>query len=186
MVEYRVPEPKKVAPMILNWNPFRLNSLSLQDRNQLLDALDKRQRDGSLEMSQGEATFELVKESSEWRIFLNWAAGVKIPINLDLTKTADLDVGLSKNQFIVQPGDTFELSLRIRNKTEQVLVARIGHLVVPQDIADYLDFVQCGFLLPLTLQPGKEQEYSGTYMLRGSLSEGVRQVDLTYDFRILK
>jgi len=29
--------------------------------------------------------------------------------------------------------------------------------------------VQCGFLLPITLQPGKEQEYSGTYMLRGSL-----------------
>ncbi|HTF91890.1 MAG TPA: hypothetical protein VK632_02535 [Verrucomicrobiae bacterium] len=41
-------------------------------------------------------------------------------------------------------------------------------------------------LLPLTLQPGKEQEYSGTYMLRGSLPEGIRQLALTYDFKILK
>ena len=185
-IKYRVPDPKKLAPFLLNWDPFRLNSLSPPDRMQLLEVLDKRRKEGSLEMSEGVETFELIKEGDEWRVFLNWAAGVKIPINLDLTKTADLDVRLSKNQFVVQPGDTFELSLRIKNKTDQVLVARIGHVVAPQDIADYLDFVQCGFLLPLTLQPGTEQEYSGTYMLRGSLPEGIRQLDLTYDFRLLK
>jgi hypothetical protein len=185
-IKYRMPDPKKLSPLLLNWDPFRLNSLSPSDRKQLLDTLEKRRKEGSLEMSEGVETFELVKEGGEWRVFLNWAAGVTIPIRLDLTKTADLDVRLSKNQFVVQPGDAFELSLRIKNKTDQVLIARIGHVVAPQDIADYLDFVQCGFLLPLTLQPGKEQEYSGTYMLRGSLPEGIRQLALTYDFKILK
>ena len=185
-IKYRIPDPKKLAPLLLNWDAFRLNSLLPPDRKQLLDTLEKRRKEGSLEMSEGVETFELVKEGGEWRVFLNWAAGVTIPIRLDLTKTADLDVRLSKNEFVVQPGDTFEILLRIKNKTDQVLIARIGHVVAPQDIADYLDFVQCGFLLPITLQPGKEQEYSGTYMLRGSLPEGIRQLALTYDFKILK
>jgi hypothetical protein len=46
--------------------------------------------------------------------------------------------------------------------------------------------VQCGSLLPVTLAPGKEQEFSGTYMLRGSLPEGVRQMVLSYEFRVLQ
>jgi len=185
-IKYRVPDTKQIAPLLLDWDPFRLNSLSLPQRQQLLDGLVQRQRDGSLEMRQGEETFELVQEDGEWRIFLDWAGGVKIPISVDLSKSADLDVALSNSEFVVQPGDVFDLSLPIRNKSDQVLVARIGHIVAPQDVADYVDFVQCGFLLPVTLQPGKEQEYSGTYMVRGSLPEGVRQLKLTYDFRILK
>ncbi|HVO95939.1 MAG TPA: cytochrome c oxidase assembly protein [Terriglobales bacterium] len=185
-IKYRVPDTKQIAPLLLDWDPFRLNSLSPPQRQQLLDGLVRRRRDGSLEMRQGEETFELVQEDGEWRIFLDWAGGVKIPISVDLSKSTDLDVALSNSEFVVQPGDVFDLSLRIRNKSDQVLVARIGHIVAPQDIADYLDFVQCGFLLPVTLRPGKEQEYSGTYMVRGSLPEGVRQLKLTYDFRILK
>lgn len=186
VIKYRVPDPKKLAPLLFNWDPFRLNSLSATERKQLLDALDKRQQERSLEMSEGEEKFELVKEANEWRVFLNWAAGVKVPVKIDLTKTTELDVSVSKNEFIIQPGDVFELSLRIKNKTQQPLTARIGHIVDPQNISDYLDFVQCGFLLPVTIQGGKESEYFGTYMVRGSLPEGVRQLNLTYDFRILK
>ena len=86
----------------------------------------------------------------------------------------------------MQPGDLFEISLRIKNPTNQAITLRIGQLVVPVEIADYLDFVQCGFLLPITIQPGKEQEYFGTYLLGGSIPDGVRQLSLNYDFRILK
>ena len=46
-IKYRVPDPKKLAPFLLNWDPFRLNSLSPPDRKQLLDALDKRRKEGS-------------------------------------------------------------------------------------------------------------------------------------------
>jgi cytochrome c oxidase assembly protein Cox11 len=137
-------------------------------------------------MSQGEETFELVKESNDWRIFLNWAAGMKIPLRLDLSKSTDLDVALSKNEFVLQPGEVFEIVLKIKNHAKQPVTVRIGHLVEPSSIADFLDFVQCGFLLPVTVQPEKEQEFSGTYMLRGSLPEGIRQLNLTYDFRQLQ
>jgi hypothetical protein len=40
--------------------------------------------------------------------------------------------------------------------------------------------------LPVTLPAEKEQEFSGTYMLRGSLPDGIRELSLTYDFRPLK
>ncbi len=105
---------------------------------------------------------------------------------MDLSKSTDLDVALSQNEFVLQPGEVFEIVLRIKNRAKQPLTLRIGHLVEPSLVADYLDFVQCGFLLPVTIPPEKEQEFFGTYMLRGSLPEGVRQLNLTYDFRLLK
>jgi hypothetical protein len=185
-IRYKVPDPKKIAPLVLDWDPYRLNSLSAGERGELLKTLDRNKRDGAIAMREGEEKFDLVKEGDEWRMFLNWAAGVKIPLQLDLSKSADLNVGLSKNEVVVQPGDLFEVSLRIKNRTSQAITVRIGHLVAPVEIADYLDFVQCGFLLPVTIQPGKEQEYSGTYLLRGSIPDGVRQLSLNYDFRILK
>jgi hypothetical protein len=170
----------------LNWDPYRLNSLSAAERKQLIESIDKKKRDGALDMSEGEENFDLVKEADGWRVFLNWAAGVKIPLRLDLSKSADLDVTLSKTEIVAQPGELFEVILRITNRTDQPVTARIGHLVEPNDVADYLDFVQCGFLLPVTIGPAKQQEFSGTYLLRGTLPEGVRQMNLTYDFRLLK
>jgi hypothetical protein len=186
VIKYRVPDPQRIAPLLLNWDPRRLNSLPAAERKQIIDALDKRQQEDSLEMSEGTETFELIREADEWRVFLNWAAGVKIPLKLDLSKSPDLDVVLSKNEFVLQPGDLFEIVLRIKSRAQQPVTVRIGHLVEPSPIADYLDFVQCGFLLPVTVQPDKEQEFSGTYMLRGSLPEGVRGLNLTYDFHQLK
>ena len=185
LVNYRVPDPNKIAPTLLNWDSYRLNALSPGDREQLLTALDHRRQDRSLEMVEGEARFELVKEDSEWRIFLNWASGVKIPMRLDLSKAADLEVSISKPEVIVQPGEIFDIGLKVKNKRKQAITVRIGHLVEPEANANYLDFVQCGFLLPVTIPPEKEQEYFGTYMVRGSLPEDARQLNLIYDFRIL-
>ena len=186
VVKYRVPDAKKIAPILLNWDPYRLNSLSSGDRDQLLTALDRKRRDGSLEMIDGEARFELVREGSEWRVFLNWDSGVKIPLRLDLSKAAGLEVSLSEREVAVLPGEIFKILLKVKNKTNHAITARIGHLVEPKDSADYLDFVQCGFLLPVTIPPVIEQEYSGVYLLRGNLPEGVHQLGLTYDFNILK
>ena len=186
VINYKVPDPKKLAPFLLNWDAYRLNSLAPEERKRILDAIEKKKRDRTLDMSEGEEKFELVKENEEWRIFLNWAAGVKIPFRLDLSKSADLDVSLSKNEIVTQPGELFEIILKIKNRTNQPVTARIGHLVEPNNLADYLDFVQCGFLLPVTIGPAKEEQFSGTYLLRGSLPEGVRQFSLTYDFRLLK
>jgi len=186
VAKYQVPDPKKLSSWLYNWDAYRLNSSSAAQRKQLYDRIENGRQDGSLPMSGGEEKFELIKENGEWRIFLNWAAGIKIPFRLDLSKSADLDVSLSKNEIVTQPGELFEIILKIKNRTDQAVAARIGHLIEPAHVADYLDFVQCGFLLPVTIAPGKEEQFSGIYLLRGSLPEGVRQLSLTYDFRLLK
>jgi hypothetical protein len=184
-VRYRVPDSKAIAPVLLNWDPYRLNALNSTDRSRLLAELNRRQQEGSLELASGEEFFDLVKEGSEWRIFLNWRAGVAIPLRLETPSSGALGASLSKSQVNLQPGDVFEILLKVKNNTSEPIVARIGHLVEPRHAADYLDFVQCGFLLPVKVPAGSEQEYSGTYLLRGSLPEGIRELNLTYDFKIL-
>jgi len=181
----KVPDLNKLSALFLDWNTYQLNSLPAADRKKIIESIEKKNRDGSLEMSEGEEKLELVKEGSEWRIFLNWSAGIKIPFRLLLAATPELEVSLSTREVVVQPGDVFEVFLKIKNRSSRPMITRIGHLVEPQALADYLDFVECGFLLPITLQPG-EQEYSGRYMLRGSVPEGVRQLNITYDFCPLK
>ena len=185
LVRYRVPDTGKIAPTLLDWDSYRLNSLSSGAQKQLLAALEQKRQDRSLEMIEGEARFEVVKEGKEWRVFLNWASGVRIPLRLDLSKSSDLEVSISQPEVFVQPGEIFDIALKVKNKSKQPITARIGHLVEPQASANYLDFVQCGFLLPVTIAAEKEQEYFGTYMVRGNLPEDVRQLNLTYDFRIL-
>jgi hypothetical protein len=181
-----IPEPNKLSPLLLNLDLRRLNSLESRDLSQIIETLDHKKRDGSFEMIEVEEKLELVKEGDEWRVFLNWAAGVKIPFKLLLANAADLDVALSKSEVVVHPGDLFEIELKIKNRSTQPVVARIGHLIEPKDVTNFLDFVECGFLLPVTLQPGKEHEYYARYLLRDNMPDGVRQLSLTYDFRLLK
>jgi Cytochrome c oxidase assembly protein CtaG/Cox11 len=186
VAKIRIPEPSTVSSLLLNWDPGRLNLLGAGDRAQVIDSLDEKQRSGSLKMIEVEENLELVKESDEWRIFLNWAAGVTIPFRVLLSNAADLDVVLSKNEVVVQPGEFFEIYLKMKNRSKQPVVARIGHLVEPQEVENFFDFVECGFLLPVTLEPGKEQEYYARYLIRESIPEGVHQLNLTYDFTLLK
>ena len=43
-IKYRVPDPQKIAPLLLNWDPRRLNSLPAAERKQIIDALDQRKQ----------------------------------------------------------------------------------------------------------------------------------------------
>jgi cytochrome c oxidase assembly protein Cox11 len=119
-------------------------------------------------------------------IFAAEQRSVRIPIRLSVSNVADLDVTLSKNEVVVQPGDFFEVSLRIKNRSKQRVNARIDHVIEPREVANYLDLVECGFLVPVTLQPEIEQEYSARYLLRESIPEGVHRLSLTYDFKLRK
>ena len=181
----KAPDLNQISALLLDWNTYQLNSLPAPDRKKIIESIEKKHRDRSLEMREDEERLELVQENNEWRIFLNWAAGIKIPLRLLLSATPELEVTLSRSEAVVQPGEVFEVFLTIKNRSSRPMIARIGHLVEPQPVADYLDFVECGFLLPVTLQPG-EQQYSGRYVLRSSIPEGVRQLSVTYDFRPLK
>ena len=109
---------------------------------------------------------------------------VRIPIRLSLPNAPDLSVVLSKSEVVVQPGDIFEVSLDIKNKSKQPLNARIDHIIEPLEAANYLDLIECGFLVPVTLHPEINQQYSARYLLREAIPKGVHQLSLTYDFKL--
>jgi hypothetical protein len=186
IVSYRVPDPKSLSSLLLNWDSQRLNSLTMPERTKIIDSIERLQREGSLPMSTGQDQFELVNENGAWRVFLDWAAGIRIPFKLDLSKSPDLGASLSTHEIVTQPGELFVISLRIKNRLNRPITVRIGHLIEPENIADFVDFVQCGFLFPITIGPAKEEQFSANYLIRGSLPEGVRQLGLTYDFRPLQ
>jgi cytochrome c oxidase assembly protein Cox11 len=110
--------------------------------------------------------------------------GVRILIRLSLPDTLNLSVALSRNEVVVQPGDLFEISLMVKNRSEQRVNARIDHVIEPRAGVNYLDLVECGFLVPITLHPGIENEYSARYLLRTDTPADVHQVSLTYDFKL--
>src|SRR4030095_9739020 len=112
------------------------------------------------------------------------SSSVKILFRLSLPNASDLSVVLSTSEVIVRPGDLFEVSLSIKNQSKQPVNARIDHMIEPLEVAKYLDFVECGFLVPVTLHPEIEQKYSGRYLLRERIPEGVHQLSLTYDFKL--
>jgi cytochrome c oxidase assembly protein Cox11 len=109
---------------------------------------------------------------------------VKILFRLSLPNASDLSVVLSRSEVVVQPGDLFEVSLSIKNQSKQPVNIRIDHIIEPLEVANYLDLVECGFLVPVTLHPEIEQKYSGRYLLRERIPEGVHQLSLTYDFKL--
>jgi cytochrome c oxidase assembly protein Cox11 len=110
--------------------------------------------------------------------------GVKIVFRLSLPNADALSVGLSKSEVVVQPGDVFEVSLSIKNKSKQPVNARIDHMIEPLEAANYLDLVECGFLVPVTLHPETNQQYSARYLLREAPPNGVHQLSLTYNFKL--
>ena len=112
------------------------------------------------------------------------SSSVKILFRLSLPNASDLSVVLSTSEVIVRPGDLFEVSLSIKNQSKQPVNIRIDHMIEPLEVANYLDLVECGFLVPVTLHPEIEQKYSGRYLLRERIPEGVHQLGLTYDFKL--
>ena len=130
--------------------------------------------------STGEETFNLVKEAGGWKVFLDWAAGIKLTFQSAIPASAPVAIKIAQSEVASRPGQVFRVSMKITNTGKQIISTRIGHLIEPPELRDYLDLVDCGFILPLRLQPGKEEEFVTTYLLRGTLPDQVRQLSVTY------
>jgi hypothetical protein len=183
-VKAHLPDANHVSSLLLSWDPYQLNSLPAGKRNDLLAALDEMKRAGTLKMIAGEETVDLVQENGAWKVFLDWAAGIRITFRVAVPSGAKIDATLPQDQVITRTGELFNLALKVRNRSNQEMFARIGHVVEPREVADYLDLVECGFLLPVRLEGSKEEEFSSTYLVRGSIPERVRRLVVTYDFKL--
>ena len=179
-VKASVPDALKLNSLLLDWDSERLERLAATERKTLLDTIDRQRREKRIAMVDGEETFNLIKETGGWKVFLNWAAGVKLTFQPVIPAAAPVTIQITQSEVASRPGQVFRVAMKIKNTGKQILLTRIGHLVEPQELRDYLDLVDCGFILPLRLQPGKEEEFVTTYLLRGTLPDQVRQLSVTY------
>jgi hypothetical protein len=182
-LRYTAPDPEKIAPLLYHWNGYQLNSLSAAQRHKLLEAIASQQRRREIAMITGEEKLTLVNESEGWRVLLDWSRGLTIPLRTVLGRLdAVLDVELSPDHVTTQPGGVFNVALRIINRGEKPAIIRISHIVQPQELANHLEIVQCGFLQPIRIEAGAIQEYSGTYLLSGSLPAHAKELLLEFGF----
>lgn len=180
----KLPDADRLSTVLFDWDEDRLNSLPAREQMALLQRLEQWKREGKIDVLDGYEEFELVREGGRWRVFLNWAAGVRVSFDTVVPSSLSLEAKPVQREVIVPRGEPFNVSFKVRNLSNREVSARIAHLVEPKDMAGYLELIQCSLLFPIRLQPEKEEEYSSTYLLRGDLPEGVRRFKVTYEFKM--
>lgn len=172
----------EIAALVHDWDERRLNAVSDTERRQITQKLTQLHRAGQIPMLEGEETFELVREGSGWRVFLNWAGGVRVRFGATTDTALLLRVTVAPEEVRVTPGERVSVTVRAQNPTTRDVVVRVGHRVEPQPHADSLALVHCPLFLPVTLKPGVTEEFRSEYVLLKDVPESAKQFQVTYEF----
>ena len=183
-VALQLPDANAVSDLLLGWDEKRLNALPGPEQRKILTTIDQLIQAAKLPVIEGEEEFILVQEGSQWKIFLNWAAGIQVRFATTPPPGAAVTAQPTIKETITRSGDLFTVGFRIKNNSASEILTRIVHRVEPKEIAEYLDLVECALLLPVRLRPGEEQIFNSTYIVRGDLPDGSRTLDVTYEFKI--
>jgi hypothetical protein len=182
-VEAKYPDANSLSPILLEWDEERLNALPSSMQRDILSKLDQMDREGEIKTIVGEEEFTLVKEGTSWRVYLDWAAGVRVSYDAVVPAESIEAVPVNKSTTI-RPNELFTISYRVKNRTAQAISTRITHRIEPDELSQHLDIIDCALLLPVELRPGEESEFSTTYLVRGDLPEGAKELNVTYDFQV--
>lgn len=183
-VVMKLPDANGVAALLLDWDEQRLNALPSPEQKKILATITALARARKLPMIEGEEQFVLVKEDSEWKIFLNWASGVKVTFAIDLPPEGMITAEPIVRDTVARSGDVFTIGFKVKNVASNEIRTRVVHRVEPRELTQHLDLVECALLLPVQLRPGEEQVYNSTYLVRGDLPDGAKALDVTYEFKV--
>jgi hypothetical protein len=178
------PDANKLSGNLLGWDEERLNKLSPKERSELIETLDRWRKEGKIPMVEAVRDFELVREDKDWRIFLEWAGGVRVSFDTVVPGSLVLQARPVLKEVSVTRGKLFNVFFKVKNLSNREVATWIVHHVEPKEVNDYLELVECTLLLPVSLQPGQEVEYPSSYQLRGDLAEGMKQFKVTYEFKV--
>lgn len=179
----RLPDANSLSSLLLDWEEERLNALPASAQHRILAAVDDLIRAGKLQMLEGEEEFVVIKEGNSWRVLFDWAAGLRIAFGAKVPAAQAIEAVPIAKETSVQPNELFTVTYRVKNRTGQPIITRIIHRVEPAELKHHLEIVQCGLLLPVKLPPQKELEFTSTYMVRGDLPDGAKNLNITYEFQ---
>jgi hypothetical protein len=178
----KLPAAEDLSPIVYGWDSDKLNGLTPSERQRILEEVRKLKHGRKLVMVEGEDTFELIKEGGNWRLFLDWASGVKVAFGFSAPPSSGIEAQFSEKRIIARFGEPFQTTFKVKNRSSREVVTNISHLVEPAAIREHLEMIQCGLLSPMTLAPGHEREMSSIYILTGDFPESVKDVTINYAF----
>lgn len=181
----RYPDAGSLSAILLDWDEERLNALPSSDQRTLLERLEKMHQAGQIRSIEGQEEFTLLREGRSWRIYFDWAAGVRISYSAQVPPTQAIEAVPVNKATTVRPDELFTIAYRVKNRTPETIATRIVHHIEPDQLKTYLDIVDCALLLPVQLAPGQESEFSTTYLVRGDLPESAKEFEITYEFEVL-
>ena len=182
-IGYRVPTADELSALLFDWDPDKLNALSRSRKEQLLETLGKMKKDDKMIMIEGQETIDLVADKGGWKVFLDWASGIRITLKADSAPSTEVEARFVPNELIVKKDEPFQIDLKIKNRSKRPIVARIVHHVEPRDMESHIDMIACGALGSLALQPGDVQQISSAYLIRDGIQAG-EKIDITYEFKL--
>lgn len=176
----------EIAALVATWDERHLNTLPQPERERLTRRLDQLHRSRQLPLLEGEETFELVRERAGWRVFLNWAGGVRVRFRAALEEKIPLEVRVSPEEALVTPGERVHVTLHATNRSTKDIAARVTHRIEPKARADALALLQCPLVIPVTLKPGQTEEFLSEYLLLKGVPPETKQFQVTYQFSPVK
>ena len=182
-IGYRVPTADELSALLFDWDPDKLNALSRPRQEQLLETLGKMKKDGKMIMIEGQETFDLVSDKNAWKLFFDWASGIKVTLKAVSASSNEVEARFVQSELIVKKDEPFQIDLKIKNQSKRPVVARIVHHIEPRDMENHLDMIACGALRPLALQPGDVQQISSAYLIKDGIRAG-EKIDITYEFKL--
>jgi hypothetical protein len=182
-IGYRVPTADELSALLLDWEPAKLNALSRPRQEQLLETLGKMKKDDKMIMIEGQESIDLVADKGGWKVFLDWASGIRITLKADSAPSTEVEARFVQNELMVKKDEPFQIDLKIKNRSKRPIVARIVHHVEPRDVESHIDMIACGALGSLALQPGDVQQISSAYLIRDGIQAG-EKIDITYEFKL--
>src|SRR5262245_13429790 len=181
-IGYRVPTADELSALLFDWDPDQLNALSRPRQAELLESFGKMKKDSKMIMIEGQETVDLVSDEGGWKLFLDWASGIRVTVKVD-SASSEVEARFVQNELIVKMDEPFQIDLKVKNRSTQPVVARIVHRIEPREMENHLNMIACGALRPLALQPGDVQQISSAYLIKDGIRAG-EKIDITYELKL--
>lgn len=183
-LKLRYPDANSLSQLLLDWDEDKLNALSQAEQKKILASIDQMKRAGKISYIEGEEEATLVKEDGQWKLFLNWAAGVEVNFAVAVPESAGIEAKPLTETTRIRRNEPFIIVFRVKNLSPQRIQTRINHIVEPKDVSQYLRLFECALLIPVRLDPGEERDFASMYMVDGDLPDNAKKLQVRYEFKM--
>lgn len=173
-----------VRTLLHDWDEARLNRLGDSERTRIREKLDELRRAGRLPTIEGDETIELVRDASGWKVFLNWAGGVRVRFEAAVDEGVPLQILVTPASTILAPGERLRVTVQATNAGGREVTTRVGHRIEPEAQASHLALLLCPLVVPVTLAPGQTQEFVSEYLLLADVPSDAKHFGVTYRFPV--